>query len=354
MCKVYNTIGSLGVIKTHLSQHNIEEFNSVNELLSFQKNYTTAREQLVANQKTLLTEEQNNLSAGITALDQEIANDKEALQHKFNLEVETLRQQYDTLAEAEKTFVQEFTYSFKALFKLLRITYIKAFANILISKTVKPKLGLLTSKRQRHQYLISHFEEAITVAGGVALAELDRKKRVIDEVNSYIYGALGEQKVVAELANLSDEYTLINDFTFTFTKSLYHKQQRTQIKTIQIDHLLVSPAGVFLIETKNWSKQSVQSLNLRSPVEQIQRTNFALFILINRITDFKLIPHHWGERKIPIRNLIVLINHKPTEEFQYVKILTLNELVGYIEYFKPTMSNQETQQIADYLNGLNT
>ncbi len=113
--------------------------------------------------------------------------------------------------------------------------------------------------------------------------------------------------------------------------------------------MLVSPAGVFLIETKNWSKNSLESLNLRSPVQQIQRASFALFILLNRTADFKLAPHHWGERKIPIKNLIVLITNKPREEFEYVKILTLDKLLSYVEYFKPSMSNDETQEIADYL-----
>jgi hypothetical protein len=112
---------------------------------------------------------------------------------------------------------------------------------------------------------------------------------------------------------------------------------------------LISPAGIFLIETKNWSKESVQSLSLRSPVAQIHRTNFALYILLKNSSGFKLGKHHWGERKIPIRNLIVLINHKPTEEFQFVKILTLNELLGYIEYFKPNLSNQETEEISNHL-----
>ena len=142
---------------------------------------------------------------------------------------------------------------------------------------------------------------------------------------------------------------MINDFSFTFNRPLYYKQQETRINTIQIDHILVSQAGVFQIETKNWSKKSLESLNMRSPVQQIQRANFSLYFLLNRTINFRLVPHHWGKRKIPIKNLIVLINNKPMEEFEYVKILTLDELVPYIEYFKPSMSKVETEEIADYL-----
>lgn len=63
--------------------------------------------------------------------------------------------------------------------------------------------------------------------------------------------------------------------------------------------------------------------------------------------------HHWGDKKISIKNLIVMINTKPQEEFQFVKVLTLNELLGYINYFKPTFSPNETQRIADFILRIN-
>src|SRR5690606_38259062 len=104
------------------------------------------------------------------------------------------------------------------------------------------------------------------------------------------------------------------------------------------------------------SEKSLESLSLRSPVQQIKRTSFVLFKLLNNEMSnhhLRLDKHHWGEKKISIRNLIVLTNTKPKEEFQYVKILTLNELLGYINYFKPTFSSIETQRIADFLLRIN-
>jgi hypothetical protein len=345
MCKVHNTIGSLTAIKKHLLQNYVTGFNSVKELLSFQKNYDTSRQQIVSTQTMLLTEERNNLNIRIVELEHELERDKLERKQKFTAEIETLRQQYNALAEAEKTFIQEFTYSFKALFKLIRITYLESISNSTITRAVRPQVELLDTKRKRYQYLLSYFEEAVTESGRGALNDLDHTKRVIDEINSYIYGAIGEQKVVEELKQLPDEYILINDFTLTFDKPIFYSQERSYIKSVQIDHLLISPAGIFLIETKNWSKESLKNINLRSPVAQIKRTNYALYKLLSG----KLGKHQWGERKIPVKNLIVLINHKPTEEFQYVKILTLPELVGYVKYFQPSLSNQEMNKISDYL-----
>ena len=63
----------------------------------------------------------------------------------------------------------------------------------------------------------------------------------------------------------------------------------------------------------------------------------------------RLDEHHWGDKKIPIRNLIVLTKTKPIEEFQHVKILTVEELISYVNYFKPIFSNDETKRITDRL-----
>lgn len=352
MCKVHHTIGSLTAIKKHLLQNNVTGFNSVNELLSFQKNYAASRQQIVSTQKMLLAEERDNLKIRISELEHELERDKLERHQKFNDEIETLRQQYNALADAEKTFIQELTYSFKALFKLIRITYLERISNRIITQAIRPQVELLDTKRKHYEYLVSHFEQAVTESGRGALNDLDHKKRVIDEINSYIYGAIGEQKVVEELKQLPDEYILINDFSLTFDKAIFYKPERSWIKSVQIDHLLISSAGIFMIETKNWSKESLKSLNLRSPVEQIKRSNYALFKLLSGNSGFSLGSHHWGERKIPIRNLIVLINHKPIEEFKYVKILTLPELVGYVKYFQPSLSKLEVDQIAEYLLNL--
>ncbi len=68
--------------------------------------------------------------------------------------------------------------------------------------------------------------------------------------------------------------------------------------------------------------------------------------------EYNLKQHHWGDRKIPIRNLIALTNSRPNEEFQHVKVLTVNELLGYVRYFKPMFTSVETQAIASYLLNL--
>ncbi len=56
-----------------------------------------------------------------------------------------------------------------------------------------------------------------------------------------IKGWFGEKKVARYLRKLPDEYTVLNDVIL-----------HTETGTTQIDHIVVSPYGVFVIETKNY------------------------------------------------------------------------------------------------------
>ncbi|MEZ5047680.1 MAG: nuclease-related domain-containing protein [Chitinophagaceae bacterium] len=225
-----------------------------------------------------------------------------------------------------------------------------------IKTTIKHLIDNHQQKSNRYHFITANVDEAVKQSVYHPLSELERKKTVIDNLNSFIYGALGEQKVVKTLENLSDEYFLINDISVSFSPVIYNKQENEYIKSVQIDHILVAPSGIFLIETKNWSEKSMGNLSLHSPVQQIKRTSFVLFKLLNNeMTNHHLglDRHHWGEKKIPIKNLIVMTNTKPQVEFQYVKVLTLNELLGYVNYFKPAFSIIETQRIADFILRIN-
>lgn len=356
MCKVYNTIGSLTVIKSHLRRHNISEFNSLKEVMTFQKNYDVYRQQIISNHELLIAQEKNTLSADIPRLTDTINTKKIEVEEELRFEIQDLKQKLEQLSTGRKNIIQKLTGYFKKRSLKKGIRSNESSIDFKVSQSVQYLADTLAEKNNRYQYITSRFTEAVNQSCVVPLNELERKKRIVDEINTSIYGALGEQKVVKELENLSDDYILINDFTCSFHPAIYYKQEDQYIKSIQIDHLLISPAGIFLIETKNWSEQSLNNLNLRSPVEQIKRTNFALFkLLADDASNFNLglSKHHWGTRKVPIKNLIVLVNQKPKEEFQFVKVLTLNELISYIKYFAPVLLASERERITNRILSLN-
>lgn len=356
MCKVHNSVGCLTTIKTHLKRHNINGFNSLSELINFQNNFSTLREQIISNHEQLIEKEKVTLAAEISQLENAIKTDKAYFESSFLNEIEEIKQKLISLSPSTGlNFIKRFiTYTKRRDYKK-KLQDLESNLNHHVNDAVRELVSQHQDKINRYNYITLHFTNAVNESCLSMISELEYKQRVIDEVKNSIYGALGEHKVVKELENLSDDNILINDFTLSFHPAIYNKQENDFIKSIQIDHLLITPSGLFIIETKNWSEKSLVSLDLRSPVQQVKRTNFALFkTLTEDISSgrVKLQQHHWGDRKIPIRNLIVLTNSKPNDEFQYVKVLTVSELLNYIRYFKPIFTNAETQTIANYLLNL--
>lgn len=353
MCKVYNSVGCLKVIMYHLNKHNIREFNSLSEIINFQKTYTSNRQLIISKHKAWLEQEKKSLLPEITQLNTCIEDKKSNIEIQLCTEINRLKEKLNNLIDTPyANFLNRCINSAKIYLNTAIIRYKERNIYLAIKRSVQKEVNLVKQKNNRYYYIIDQFENALYESAYHDLREIDEKKRVIDEINNYIYGALGEEKVVDELKKLSDDYILINDFSLSFRKPIYNRKENDYIWSIQIDHLLITSSGIFLIETKNWNKESLNEAGLRSPVKQIQRTNFALYRILNeefsKSNRFPLM-HHWGNRKISIRNLLVFTNLKPHEEFPYVKVLNIPEMIRYIKYFPSANSYQETQAISDYL-----
>jgi hypothetical protein len=204
--------------------------------------------------------------------------------------------------------------------------------------------------RRNHAVLIKNYNFILSEKTSESYKNLEFIKETVDGLYSTIAGAIGENAVVRELKKLSDQYYLINDFSLKFNPPIYNKRENDRIYSIQIDHLLVCPSGIFILETKNWSSKSVENIDLRSPVEQIKRASFALFVYLNSNKKKGLLSNHWGSKKIPIKNIIVMTNKSPVNDFHHVKVLSLSELNHYIQYFEEIFDDAETEVIFTYLN----
>lgn len=62
-------------------------------------------------------------------------------------------------------------------------------------------------------------------------------------------GKNAEQQVSKVLRHLGSEYKVFDDVMFKLPN--YNKKSKDNIRTTQIDHIVVSPYGVFVIETKS-------------------------------------------------------------------------------------------------------
>ena len=176
MCKVYNTIGSLTAIKSHLRHYNITEFNSLKEVMSFQKNYDDSRQQILSHHELIIAQEKNRLSAAIPQLNNTINTKKIEVEEELKLEIQHLKQKLEELSLGQKNIIQKLTSYFKQRSLQNRIRSNESGVDIKVFQSIQYLADTLAEKNNRYQYITSRFPEAINQSCAIPLKELERKK----------------------------------------------------------------------------------------------------------------------------------------------------------------------------------
>jgi hypothetical protein len=347
MARIFGTIESLKSLKSELRDNGISEFSSVKEIKDFLSNYNS--------------EKVKTLNREVEKLDNEYfetcSNLKQRIKEKakiINQETEKIDNQISDLQIKVNTIKTKDINFLKKILSALKVYTLEKKLNYFIQN----KEGIITSSVleiatniEKDELFIKEYEtekeNLVEKRAKSKIVKLEYTRNILENSRNLISGAIGENLVVKEIKKLSDDYALINDFNLNFPNPIFYKKQNQRIYSVQIDHLLISKAGIFIIETKNWSQSSVNTISLRSPIEQIERSNFALYIYISE--NITLNEHHWGEQRIPIRNLIVMINNKPTAKFKYVTVKLLRELNDYIKYFDPVLNQKQLNKIIKQL-----
>ena len=347
MAKIYGKIESLKSLKSVLDDNNISKFSSVKEIKIFLSNYDLAKQSILTKESKKLDDEYVTTCKNLEVKVQQKAKILEEKTIEINDKILILQSKIKVLHRTEKTFLKHLISKIKLYYYRIRAAHLTKNRYAIIHNPVQDLENLIENDEIFIRLYEGKKHELVKNRSSAKIRKLENIRLVLEDAKNLIAGAIGENLVVKEVKKLSDEYVLINDFNLSFTEPIYYKKLNQKIRSIQIDHLLISKAGIFIIETKNWSKSSVNSLSLRSPIEQIQRSNFALSVyLSNKIS---LLDHHWGEQEVPVRNLIVMINNKPRGKFKYVTIKLLNEINNYITYFEPVLSDRQFNKIVNRL-----
>ncbi|GEM_PF-747061 len=134
-------------------------------------------------------------------------------------------------------------------------------------------------------------------------------------------GARAELAVVEQLKRLPEGYIVLNDVRLRASR--FHWYNGVPLQSAQIDHLVISPAGLFVIETKVWSRQFVESGDYHDPFDQVGRAGYLCY---DTVKPFG---------KVQVRGIIACAGHLPPQpESAKVKVLRVEELAGYITWFK--------------------
>jgi len=201
-------------------------------------------------------------------------------------------------------------------------------------------------------HLKNNQEDEINNRSNESVSKIEYTISVFNSFSNLIYGSIGELKAIELLKQLPEQYYIINDFRRTFNPPIYNRNENDRIYSIQIDHVVVGPTGVYIIETKYWNQRSIESNLLFSPVKQLKRSSYALFILLNDIirnNRIAVFSNNWGQFKISISNILLMMNASTEQQFQYIKILTEKNLLYNITKSKVVFNEEQIKYIVKIL-----
>jgi hypothetical protein len=174
----------------------------------------------------------------------------------------------------------------------------------------------------------------------IAVLDGDIERLDMLRASRELVGARAELEVISRLSRLPGDYTVFNDIRLTTNR--YIRFDGAALRSAQIDHLVLSPAGVFVIETKRWSQHFVESGEYHNPFNQIQRAAYLCYKKLRR---------EFG--KIHVRSVIACAGKLPSApENSHVKVLPIAELNGYISWFKqPELTPERLWKVYRFLKG---
>lgn len=351
MAIIYGELDSFKQLQNHFKSANINFLSSLDKVMFFKEHY---EEKMVKKEAKTINEVKQSLNLEIEQEKEEVLN----LEKIYNENIEDIQKLLIAEKDQIHNKIQEIyskSNSIIAKFKVHRLKNKENDLNdkfkIQEQKLIEQLKSNINSKNNNINHILNNYKLLVDKKVEKELFVLKRAKKILDSNYDLFLGAIGEQKALNALKELPDTFTIINDFKLKLNKPIYNKNTDERIYSIQADHIVVGSSGVFLIETKNWSKDSINNSNLYSPVEQVKRSSFGLFCYLNN-SNSSFLQSNWGKKKIPIKNIVLMTGAKPKGEFEYVKVCGLNEVCGYIKYFKSTLNNQEVSEIIDSLTNI--
>jgi hypothetical protein len=152
-------------------------------------------------------------------------------------------------------------------------------------------------------------------------------------------GAKGENKVIDELLKLDDSYHILCDVDVQLSRWVTYNGKKN-LKSAQMDIVVVCPKGVFIIEVKNWSDNYVKNNTNLSPYEQTERAGRVLWILLQDVIK--------GTR---VTNILLSIqgNMSYNQNYRLVFVSNLNKINQFLENRQDSLNDQDVNKIVKNL-----
>lgn len=315
-----------------LRNRSIHRFNSVDEIIEYKRSYQNE----IENVKAKIEDEINVEIMVLTTENSLLINQYNILKEE---QILILSQKIERLTLLSASLTSNIFSKIKNLFVQKRLNYLKSNFDRIVEKPIKDYMSKI-DENESLIYRLSHDQSTETERRSKPLVrEVQRVISGLDNLSSFIYGAVGELRAINLLRKLPDDYYIINDFQKSFNPPLYHKSEDDWIYSTQLDHVVIGPTGIFVIETKYWSKKSIERDDLYSPIKQVRRGGFAMHIILKNITEYK----------VPVSNVLLMMGASVDNQFQYVEILTEDNCINYITRKHRVLSSEQILYIVNQL-----
>lgn len=325
--RIHGTSGSTKVLLNGMKPINGKKLTTIKEIYHFQKNY----ENILAETKIAARNQQEQRLAELMSAEEKLGNQLEAGIARRTIEVDQhISMINDKIQNSDNLFK-------KMIFQIQYWLEV----NSRTSKIHKPFSGLSNEVRlvkNRKETLIQYKEKNIQNECN----KVSDSYKFLEQNKSFLIGAQGEELVIKTLSQLTADYHILNDVNLQFKPPIYWKEKKNYILSSQIDHIVVGPTGIFLIETKKWKQSDVERKN-EDLIFQVRRSNYALWRY--------LINYYRRKEKLKIWNVVVSTQKSDSNRKlnDFINIISPDELPWYITRGETTLSRETIDKLVQII-----
>jgi len=199
-----------------------------------------------------------------------------------------------------------------------------------------------------HQKLTEEYD-ALENKGLIAKFSRWNKKRQINKIEenqegAEHKGARGEVQALERLSELPDDFHIFCGVNKELKNYITYRRHRN-LRSAQMDFVVVSNRGVSVIEVKNWSTFYYHNYHGISPHEQVDRAGRVLWVSLQS---------SWlAPKSPPVDSVLLSIqgNINYDSEFGYVKVKTLKNINYFLQTKNEQFSDKEVNRLIGRIKG---
>jgi len=330
LARVIGGSGSTDYLRNQLRKVKLDGLDTFKNIKFFKDNFPRILQEKENEEKAKLTSEIDTLKYDANSLSLKMQDSITFHKKELIIEKENIFAQVNDFVESHKRLVNLRTTGARRKLKRLETKF-----DLVAEKPFKKDKKQIKKIEKSYHSLEKTYDKTI----GKKLEPLHKADGMIKANISFLIGATGEEIVIKELSKLPDTYYIFNEYKMRLGKSVYSKNTHDYVRSCRIDHLVVGPTGIFIIETKNWSAERLRTTNFL-PHRQVTNAGLVFYIFLSR---------KFRRRKFPNYKIVVMLGNVPKIKYPYVTQLSLHELNSYIIGRQEHLTLEDINKIVKWL-----